>query len=111
MFGRTFSRHKIVGRVDQRDMGECLRKISELALQHGIVFLGQQANVVAQIEQPHEEIPRLLMAAGQRKVIRQPKCARQEGSLTRRQAINTGLGRVPEHQAAVEQLSLDCADG
>ena len=50
MFCRTLNRHYIVGRVDQRDVSEGLRKISELAPKYGIVFFGQKANVIAQIQ-------------------------------------------------------------
>src|SRR5271156_3650650 len=88
MFGGTFSRHKIVRRVDERDVRKRLRKISELAVKNGIVLLRKQAYVVAQIKQTQEEFPRLLVTARDRVVVRQPKRARQERSLTRRQAVD-----------------------
>src|SRR5580698_1616910 len=100
MFGGTFSRNKIVRRVDERDMGKCLRKISELAVKNGIVLLGQQADVVAQIEQTLEEFARLPMAAGDCVVVREPECARQERSLTRRQPVDSGLRWISEDEAA-----------
>src|SRR5580700_1990296 len=111
MFGGTFSRNKIVRRVDERDMGKCLRKISELAAKNGIVFLGQQADVVAQIEQTQEEFARLPMTARDGVVVCEPERARQERSLTRRQAVDTGLRWIPEHEAAVHQFPLDSAHG
>ena len=59
MFGSmlrgTFSRHNIVRRVDQRHMAEGLRKIPELAAKNGIIFFGEQADVIAQIEQTQIE--------------------------------------------------------
>src|ERR1700735_942760 len=91
MFGGTFSRNKIVRRVDERDMGKCLRKISELAAKNGIVLLGQQADVIAQIEQTQEKLPRLLMTTRDCIVVREPERARQERSLTRRQPVDAGL--------------------
>ena len=108
MFSGTFSRHEIVRRIDQRDVSEGLRKISELASKNRIVFLGQQANVVAQIQQTLEEIARLLRAAGHRIVIGEPKRARQERAFARRKSIDAGLGRVSQHQAFVNQFALDC---
>ena len=107
MFGGTFSRHNVVRCVDERDVGKRLRKISELAAKNGIVLLGQQANVVSQIEQTQEKLPRLLVTARDRIVVREPERARQERSLTRRQAVDAGLGWVPEHQAVVHQFPLD----
>src|SRR5580658_2453664 len=89
MFGGTFSRNKIVRRVDERDMGKCVRKISELAVKNGIVLLGQQADAVAQLEQTLERFARLPTAAGDRVVGRQPECACQERSLTRQQPVTS----------------------
>lgn len=42
---------KIAGAVDERDVGQRLRKISDLPLAHRIKLLGQQANVVTQLQQ------------------------------------------------------------
>ena len=92
-------------------MGKGLRKISQLAVKNGIVFLGQQADIIAQIEQTQEEIARLLNATGDRIVIGEPERAWQERSLTRRQAIDAGLGWISEHQALVDKFPLDCSDG
>src|SRR5271170_4539477 len=111
MLCRTFNRHEVVGRIDQRNVGEGLRKISELTSKNRIVLLGQQANVIAQPEQTLEEIPRLLMAAGQRIIVREPERTRHERSLTRRQSIDPALSRVSEHQASINQFPLDRTDG
>ena len=98
-------------RIDQRDMGKGLRKISELTTQDGIVFLGQQANVVAQIEQTQEQIARLLSAAGKGIVVGKPERARQKRPLTRREAVDASLRRVPEHEAFVDKFPLDRSNG
>src|ERR1700719_3879036 len=60
MLSGTFSWHEIVRRIYQRDVSEGLRKISELASKNRIIFLSQQANVIAQIQQTLEEIASLL---------------------------------------------------
>src|SRR5579863_9295822 len=91
MFRGTFGRHEIVRSIDQRDMSKGLREISQLAAKNGIVFFGEQADVVAHIQQTSEQVARLLSAAGQRIVIGEPEGARQEGSLTRWQAIDASL--------------------
>src|SRR5260370_20898111 len=43
-----------VGAVDQRDVGERLREVAELAASARIVLLGEQAHIVAQPEEPAE---------------------------------------------------------
>ena len=75
MLSGTFSRHEIVRRIYQRDVSEGLRKISELAAKNRIVFLGQQANVIAQIQKTLEEIASLLNAAAHCVVIGEPERA------------------------------------
>ena len=42
----------IVRRVDERDMGECLGKVAHHTLSASVVFLREQADVVAQADQP-----------------------------------------------------------
>ena len=49
--------------VDQREVGERLREVAELAAGDRVVLLGQQADVVAQAEQALEELARLGDAA------------------------------------------------
>ena len=40
----------------QADMRECLRKISKLTFAHRVVFLGEQADIVREAEEPLEEM-------------------------------------------------------
>jgi hypothetical protein len=47
LFGRAFAAGQIEGGVDQRYMRKRLRKIPDLALCARIIFLRQQAEVVA----------------------------------------------------------------
>src|SRR5579862_1043657 len=110
MLRGTFGRHNIVRRVDERDMAEGLWKIPELAAKSGIVFFGEQADVIAQIEQTQVEFARLLMTAGHPIVVGEPERARNECPLTRRETIDAGLGRIPEHQPFVHEFSFDRGD-
>src|SRR5436853_888401 len=50
-------------RVDERDVRERLREVADLAAQPRVVLLGQQADVVAQGEQPLEKRPGFVQAA------------------------------------------------
>src|SRR5580698_9425302 len=77
-FGGPLGPREVVNGVDQKDMREGLREISQLALAARIVFLREQTNVVAQRQQPIEDLVRLIVAAQHREVIDQPKGARQK---------------------------------
>src|SRR5258708_32280003 len=52
LFRRALGTGQVERGIDQRDMRERLREIAELASQPRIVFLGQQAAVVGQGQQP-----------------------------------------------------------
>src|ERR1039458_8018724 len=54
---------QIEGRVDQCDVREGLREVSDQAFPLDVVFLREQAEIVAQSQQPLEERPRVLEAA------------------------------------------------
>ena len=53
-----------------------------------VVLLREQAEVVAQAEQPREQLARLVDAAEQREVGREPERAGQEDALARRQPVD-----------------------
>jgi hypothetical protein len=46
----TVNAREVICGVDQRDMAECLGKVAEHTPASGIVFLGQQADIVAQFQ-------------------------------------------------------------
>ena len=51
----AFDLGEMRGGVDERDVGEGLRKVAELASRARVVLLGKEADVVAQSEQPLEQ--------------------------------------------------------
>ena len=53
-------------RVDEREVRERLREVAELPARSRVVLLGEQADVVAEVEQPLEELARLVVLALQR---------------------------------------------
>src|SRR5439155_1403479 len=55
VLGRAATSAKVARSIDQRDVGDRLRKVAELATRARVVFLGQQAYVVAQREQAREQ--------------------------------------------------------
>ena len=60
-------------RIDQTDMGESLRKISQLSLVLWIIFLGEQADIISQIEEALEQPACVLYPASEMEAIRQPE--------------------------------------
>ena len=44
---RLFDSFNIMRRIDERDVGKSLRKIAQQTLSDGVIFLGQQADIVA----------------------------------------------------------------
>ena len=60
-------------RINQTDMGESLWKIPQLSLVLWIIFLGEQADIIAQIEEALEQPACVLFPASEMKTIRQPE--------------------------------------
>jgi hypothetical protein len=60
----------------------------------GVVLLGKESEVVAQVEDPLEEPPRLTAAALKREVVGEPEGAGEEGRLSGRESIDFSVRRV-----------------
>ena len=92
-------------------MGEGLREIADQALRLGIVFLGKEADVIAQPQETLEAAAGVVLSAQERQVVGEPERAREEGALAGRQAVDAGRGRVARDEAIADQLALDGRDG
>src|SRR4249919_258203 len=99
------------GRFDQRKVGERLREVADLPAAGDVVLLGVQAQVVAQGEQPLEQLPRLGLAAVERERLDQPERAGKELALAAGQAVVGDVGRVARDEAIVAELAADRVDG
>ena len=77
----------IVCRVDKRDMGERLREVADQALSAGVVFLREQADVVAQADQPLEQALRV------RGAVRSGHRRRRARSYTEGRRLRRAAGR------------------
>ena len=64
-------------RVDERHVAERLREVADAGGRARVVLLGQQPDIVAQRQQPLEQLARLVAAADQREVVGQPERARR----------------------------------
>src|SRR6266851_1540548 len=76
--------------LDERHMAERLRRVADLTRIPGVVFLAEQADVVAQREQPVEELMCLFVADDHEKGVGQPETAREESALAAGQAVDGG---------------------
>src|SRR3954468_19381932 len=94
------------GGVDQRYVAEGLREVADEPAGFGVVFLGEQSDVVAQREQPFEDLSGLVVPALQGVVAGQPEGAGEEGSLAGRQAVDgvAGYLRVALHEVILEKF-------
>src|SRR5712692_10850855 len=111
VLGRPDAGHQIVGGVDQRHVGERLGEIAEKALCPRVVFLGQQAEIVAQRQQPLEHRLGFLIATDHRERVREPEAAGQERAFLAGQAVVDPLRPVPQHEPVHHELALDGFDG
>ncbi len=77
-----------VGAGDEGQMGERLREVAEHPLRNRVVLLRNQAEVVAEADEPREELFRLVAAADQGEIRCEPERARQEDPLARREPVD-----------------------
>ena len=94
-------------------MGERLGEVAHQASGHRVVLLGQETEVVAQSQQPVEELAGVVVAAQQREAVGQPERAGQKGPLPAGQPVDVaGVdGAVAQHESPLDQLALDRLDG
>ena len=75
-------------------MGERLGKVAHEPTRDRVVLLGQQAEVVAQVEEPLEELAGIVVTTQQRQAVSHPERAGQEGTFSAGEAVD--LARVGE---------------
>src|SRR6476659_5301801 len=92
-------------------MRERLRKIAEVAPARGVVLLGQQTHVIAELEQSFEQTHGVVVAPDQDVRIDEPEAASQERALARFETIVDTLRTVPKHETVDAQFPLDRLDG
>ena len=70
--------------ADEREVRERLGEVPELPAGHRVVLLGEEPDVVAEIQQPLEELARLVVLALEGEHLGQPERAREKDALARR---------------------------
>src|SRR5688572_23152969 len=107
LLGRLGGGAEVQRGVDQRNVGEGLRKVAEETPGDRIVLLGKQADVVGEAEEALEQRARFVHAALQAKVVGEPEAAGEEHALARRQPVDRLVREVALHQAVDGQFTLD----
>src|SRR5207253_239157 len=99
-------------RAYQAEVGEGLREVAQLAAGDRVELLREQPDVVPEVEEPLEQLARLVLLPLQRKHLDEPERAREEHTLPRRQAVDLAvrLRPVAEDEAAQRELLPDRLD-
>lgn len=75
-----------------------------------IVLLGEQARVVAEREQPFEQLLGLVATTRHGEVVGEPKRAREKDALAGRQTVDPICARVTQHETIDDEILLDGPD-
>ena len=92
-------------------MRKGLREIAGEAFGARIVFLAQQADVVAQADETAKQPLGVVIAVLQHIDVDQPEAAGEERALARRQRIVDLLGAVAHNEAVAHEVPFDRRDG
>ena len=87
-----------------------MREVAELAMQPGVILLGEEPEVVADRQEALEQRFRVGEATHHRVVVDEPEAADQECGLVAGQAVDAGVGRVAVDEAVAGQPALDRGD-
>src|SRR5215470_11007045 len=102
---RLLPEQQIECTFDESDMREGLREIPDQAAGAEIVFLAEQADIIAQGQQPIEKPSSLLETALENVGVDETKAAGQECALSHRQAV-VNLPGVITHDESIDQQPL-----
>ena len=92
-------------------MRERLREIPDLPPHMEVVFLREQADVVAEREQALEQGGCFGVAVLQRVIVGKPEAAGKKYAFSRREPVDPGLSAIPEHEAIDHEFLLDGGKG
>ena len=97
--------------VHERDVRECLGEVAQLALRARIVLLGQETDVVSQVEEVLEETARVGETAEEDQVVRKPEAAGEERAFAWRKTVLGARRIVAQHQTIDGEPLFDGLDG
>src|SRR5665811_1478347 len=99
------------GAVDEGEVAECLRSVTELPVRAEIPFLTQQSDIVAQAQQPLKECDSLVPSSRALECVHEPEGTREEDAFTARQPVVAVLRPVAQHETVLREVPLDGLDG
>src|SRR3954469_3700266 len=94
-------RQNVERRRDERKVRERLREVPEQALLLRVVLLGEEADVVREIDQLLEQRVRFVMPAQQLVAVDEPERAREEDALSRREPVDAIVACAVSEDEAV----------
>src|SRR6267142_1408864 len=111
MLGGPAGPRKIARGVDQADVREGLREVADEPSRVRIVLLGQEADVVADVEEALEERAGLGPPPLQGQIVGEPERARQKRPFARREPVQVRRRLVARHQPIAREMLPDGLDG
>src|SRR3954452_24190418 len=102
MLGWSISPCQVMRRIDQSDVRKRLRKITDLPAGSRVIFFRQKPDIIAQLEEPLEHPPRVVIPALQNVVVGEPKTASEEGTFVSGQAVDRALRIITSDKTVPE---------
>src|SRR5580704_10022005 len=99
------------GGVDNRGVRKRLRKIAEKTLRDGVVFLGEEAEIVSEGKQAVEQFHGVRPPADQVEAVGEPKAAGKKNPFTRGQSIGALTGAISIDKAVGDEVLLNRCNG
>ena len=93
--------------LDQREVGEGLGEVPQVAAGAGVELLGVEAERGGDAEQPVHQVAGALVLADDRQTRDEPEGADQEAALLAREPVVGLAGDVPEHEAVLGEVVRD----
>jgi hypothetical protein len=94
---------QVDGAVDQREVCESLREVSQESMAVLVDLLGVEPDIVCLIQKTFEQAARLIRTAGAKQRIDQPEGADKEGTFLTGQAVIGVFEIVSQHVVAAAQ--------
>src|SRR5687768_8919537 len=107
---RTTDAAQIICGVDQADVGKCLREVSKLAPEAGMVFLCKKPEVVAQRQEALEKGFGIARAADHGVGVGEPETANEKGPFLASKSVFGFPDTIAQHKPVFQEFALDSFD-
>src|SRR5215211_162456 len=96
--------------ADEGEVAKGLREVADLPRAPDVIFLGEEAEVIGQPEEPFEHVARLIGPAVEGQCADKPERTGKELAFPAGQAIVGVVCRVAPHEAVTSKLARDRVD-